>query len=314
MMAEGRDPKEGECGDRRLVAYQDGYAIYGVHHCTRRGCGLCYEDGYLSKKVHDTLSRIKGAIYNVIRGGNYRCMINGKVRRLKVIKYIVSLKSNHVVESSEDLKAARKSAIQILKDAGVYWGIIISHPYRGGGKNDRGRAKREALDRDNVSLHFHGIGLAYYTDWDYYGGIFCEFEVMGIPSTVVDNNKLWGIISDRLSYMIDHAGWIGNGQAIVRFGKQLHVEDQDKPPDPELFYLHPTTGERFNGIEEDGISEMAMNRIYQSIDKYKHEPEVIGLGWEEDGIRFIPDCYAPQEYDMTLVDIWEYHLARMCEG
>lgn len=264
-------------------------------------------------------------------------MIKGKVKRVKIIKYIVSLKRNHAIESSEELSEARHTAIKILKDAGVFWGIIISHPWRGGGKDDRGGKKRAALDRDVCSLHFHGVGLAYYAD-----GLVCpecgfvqiplkgvgklctycshidtsvsEYKIIGIPGGQEENNKLWAVTHDALEYQIDHAGWIGNGQAIVRFGRQLHIEDQDKPPDPVLYYLHPTTGERFSGIDEDGISEMAMNRIYQSIDKYKRDPEIIGLGWEEDGIRFIPDVYAPKEYDMTLVDIWENHLARMCGG
>lgn len=251
--------------------------VWTEKKCNRRECPDCFEKGYLVKQSGDSLSHIQKNIMKLIRSGQYRAKRYGGIHRLKAFHMIVSLEKDDSVKNMEEFKLKKQRAYEIAKNHGMFWGLCIPHFYRGGSRWDRGPEKRKNLDRSHQSLHFHMVGLGYYTlnsgayvckkcgkrrgirddknhiccdekmkydPLDYVIKIFTKGIVKTSRSAL---QKLWGILHNQISYHLDHAGYFPKSQIVTRFGSvsERNTEFDIRPPaitmleDPEDGYLFP---------------------------------------------------------------------------
>lgn len=238
-----------DCG-KPIIYHQSkmGSYVWAHHQCTRRECPLCADDRYVTDETSTLVETVLSWIQSYARLGAIYRPSDGK--SLKVYSIIFSWDP----KDRRSLKDQRRAMYECLKAHGIEAAICILHPYRG--DHDMGSSPAEVrsrLERSSTSIHWHVIGLGY---WSTPGSIDGEiYKATTLRATDRLNDQ--GIIRhlrNRLNrivrYAIGHAGWYGQrGQAVTRMGT-VPVEDLDIAPDPvEMIEVPGETAEpRTHGI------------------------------------------------------------------
>lgn len=311
------------CGSSVPVAVSqlNGVVIWGPHACNRRACPLCVDRGYVPMTTSRELTEIQSKISGLVRKGRQRARVpivkydddvgdlvyfGDQYRRIKVYHVIISLHENDHVSSYAEYQKRRAEAVKIAKDAGIIWGLMTTHPFRGD-HGSTGKERRELLDRSNQSLHFHVIGLAYWLI-DHLDGRFGDYIVKvpegdpkkkrpsGILGTVGKDKKsvaiLWGRIHNVLRYELDHSGYFGGAQITSRFGSRIDVwEANDIRPEAEKSYFIRHKTYDSNELTVQVYSRILCNRESDEIVKWilrrmDSEKKILCMGAYDEDLRY----------------------------
>lgn len=229
-------------------------AYYVPHTCAARGCSRCVDEasGWGERTTARIVETLQGDAARIFEAG--RGMMNGQ--DLKVVSFIISLQPDDAISSVAELNESRQVCERIAKRyAGPESGRLMWHPYRGG--HGRGKEKRDSLDRSHQSGHAHGAMLSYWTErnnieWtrnflqnldpkkypilsekfaNHTGEIYLNWNILGrLGHGAKADSIVWAKVSEHVSYELDHAGYIGRGAAVVRFG----VQGGQKPMPPKV--------------------------------------------------------------------------------
>jgi len=262
----GEGTKTAECG-RPILYHQskNGSYVWAHHQCTRRECPQCADDRYVTDETSTLVETVLSWIAAYARLGRIYRQSDGL--SLKIYSIIFSWDPN----DHRTMKEQRRDMYEALKQHGIEAAICVLHPYRG--DHDVGASPSEVraiLDRSSPSIHWHVIGLGY---WSIPGSIRGEIykaktikaadKLNTQDSIRATRNRLQRIVR----YAIGHAGWYGQrGQIVTRMGK-IPVEDLDIPPDPvEMIEVPGETAEprvripgevpnwEYGPIEDGGIT------------------------------------------------------------
>jgi hypothetical protein len=212
--------------------------------CTRRQCPICLDHRYVKDGARDASDDVLTWVRAILEDGG---LYNAKKRSLKIYSFIYSPVGNN-------LRQERKNLSRHLQGAGYIGGIAVVHPFRGPHKKgDTGSVIRESMDLSKPSLHFHGIGIGYWTDQTKKGAgyVLKNRKIMDVRSLTNDGVMLYlrNKLENQMQYNLNHAGYIGKGQCTSRFGthpsrKCIELNNPDwKPGTIASVYQDPDTGD-----------------------------------------------------------------------
>ena len=237
------DPKLIKCGEFMAISGVEGVILGRKHYCNRRECPICVDGGFCTVEANRIVDNI---IKNVQKLTSRYMLTNHKGRMLKVVSGIISPPNDYPITCDKDVQDLKNIIYKQLKSAGIFWGELIYHPWRGPhDPKDSGPVIRSKLDRSKYSPHFHFIGLAYWTENT--GPFYLEIKKLAYINSKTDFASLWGVVGKLAKYQLNHSGYINNkSQSITRFGKipsmNGPIEDLQKRPKAIPQWKHPING------------------------------------------------------------------------